>query len=406
MTVANLTRETVSKFSTTEGLYWDATLKGFGYFVRKDSSGTLRQSYLIQYRANGVQRKQKLGSAPPLTVDNARKMAMRLLGQVLDGKDPAAEKEAKKVESALTFEKAVDQYLRIKQDEVREGRLRPATLKVSTLYLTGAKYFPNLHRLPLARITQSAIAERLDAIHLDSGMVTASRARAHLSAFFTWSMRRGHAPSNPVALTEKLKKAPSRDRVLSDSELATLWKACDADTINNGQFGKIIKLLVLTGCRRSEIGGLKWSEIDSQSLTIPAERSKNHRAHIISLTDQMRAVVESVPHMLSRDHLFGLRANGFNSWQRQPINDCLEKAWKIHDIRRTVATGMINLGIQPHIVEAVLNHAGGHKAGVAGIYNRATYDREMRNALKRWGEHVASIVSGKTKSNVVSLLRA
>ena len=79
--------------------------------------------------------------------------------------------------------------------------------------------------------------------------------------------------------------------------------------------------------------------------------------------------------------------------------------WTIHDLRRTVATGMAELGVQPHIIEALLNHVSGHKGGVAGIYNRATYDKEKREALNLWGEHVLSVIEGRG-AKVLPLKRA
>src|SRR5262249_24138794 len=136
--------------------------------------------------------------------------------------------------------------------------------------------------------------------------------------------------------------------------------------------------------------------------TLPGERTKNGRKHILPITSLMASIIESVPRMLNRDHLFGTRADGFTRWQKCHLDDGITEPWTLHDIRRSVSTHMAEIGIQPHIIEAVLNHASGHKAGIAGIYNRATYAREMKSALAVWADHVRAIVNG-TERKVVPL---
>src|SRR6516162_8456658 len=141
MTIANLNRQTIAALPDVDGYWWDASLKGFGYLQRTDAGGTLRKSFTIQYRFAGKQRKIKLGDANKLNVDAARKKAAKLFGQILNGTDPQAAKDAERIEAAkLTFAGAVEQYLQMKA-----GELRPSSLKSLTLYLTGARYFPSLH---------------------------------------------------------------------------------------------------------------------------------------------------------------------------------------------------------------------------------------------------------------------
>jgi integrase len=188
--------------------------------------------------------------------------------------------------------------------------------------------------------------------------------------------------------------------VLTDGELAELWAA-----LGNDQFSDIVRLLILTGQRREEIGGLLWSEIDFDRalIALPPERTKNKRQHELPLSTQASAILQRQSRRKGRDFVFGLGNGGFSGW-----SDCkarLDNAilikrghkakpmphWCLHDLRRTVATGTAELGVQPHIIEAVLNHVSGHKAGVAGIYNRARYVGEMRDGLQRWAEHVERI---------------
>ena len=141
-------------------------------------------------------------------------------------------------------------------------------------------------------------------------------------------------------------------------------------------------------------------------MTIPAARSKNARAHTLPLPEAAARVITSVPQMAGRDQLFGERAEGgFVSWERfKRLLDerCGVTDWTIHDLRRTAATGMATIGVQPHIIEQILNHQSGHRRGVAGVYNRSSYEREVRAALARCADHVRSLVE-KTERKVVPL---
>jgi integrase len=402
MTIAKLERKTITKLPATDGVWWDDSLKGFGYLQRTDASGALRKSFVLQYRFGKQQRKIKLGDAAKLNADQARKIAIKLFGQILEGVDPQAVKEAERIEAAkLTFAQAVDQYLEMKKAEVR-----PASLKLAELYLSGTKYFPTLHRKPIDSITRADIAPHLDRIGVDSGTASAGRARAHLSSLFRWALRRGHCRENPVLATEAPKIEAERERVLSADELRQVWNGCGDD-----DYGRIIRLLILTGCRREEIGGLRWSEInlDQGTLTIPAERSKNHRAHTLPLSAMALDILRAVPQRDGRDHLFGQRSDGFQTWahSKRALLKAVGamKEWRLHDLRHTLSTGLNELGVEPHHVEAILNHVSGHKDVVAGRYNHAQYRSQMAQALALWADHVRAVVTG-TAPKVVALKRS
>jgi integrase len=181
-----------------------------------------------------------------------------------------------------------------------------------------------------------------------------------------------------------------------DAEIVMLWGACGDDA-----FGKIIKLLLLTGARRSEVCGMRWSEIDMETgvWSLPSERTKNKRAHTLPLPPMAMEIIRTVPHIVGRDFLFGERSSVLGFTQQAEAKRDLDtrlgewvKPWTLHDLRRTAATMMADIGIQPHVIEAVLNHVSGHKAGVAGIYNRSAYDKEMKTALLRWADHIRALV--------------
>jgi len=186
----------------------------------------------------------------------------------------------------------------------------------------------------------------------------------------------------------------SRERVLTPSELKKL-----AEGLGTDPFSQIVRLLLLTGQRRNEIGHLRWAEIDlaAKVIVLPPERTKNGRLHELPLSRQALAILERLPRRNSSDFLFSKR--GFNDWDR--VKDQLDQRldlapWRLHDLRRTCATGMAELGVQPHIIEAVLNHVSGHKGGVAGVYNRATYAEPMREALQRWADWLDQITAKPT----------
>jgi integrase len=372
-----------------DAIHFDDDLRGFGYRLRLGSGGKVLRSWIVQYRRAGASRRLLLGPASVLGAEQARAAAKKVLAQIVLGEDPSADRADRRGKDRLTLRSVVDDYLAIKAREVR-----PATLRNVTRYLTGP-YFRPLHGMAVDKVSRKDVASRLLAVERDSAVV-AARARDTLSAFFVWAMQQGLlVENNPVIGTRKPKTGKARERVLTDDELARIWRACDDD-----DHGRIVRLMVLLGGRRQEIGGICWSEIDLDrgTWTLPAERSKNGRAHTLPLMPMALAIIEAVPHMVSRDQLFGDRSDqGFTDWGRK--KDALDAAsggsgWKLHDIRRTVATKMADLGIAPHVIEQILNHQSGHKAGVAGVYNRSVYEREVRAALALWADHIAAIVSG------------
>jgi integrase len=256
-----------------------------------------------------------------------------------------------------------------------------------------------LRGLSALKLSRRDIANHLSAVEAEKGPVTAARVRTALSACFNWAIREGYEiPSNPVAGTNRPPEPPSRSRVLTDAELAQLWHA-----LPEGPFGDIIRLLILTGQRREEIGGLRWDEVGPAELTLPPERTKNRRTHTIPLAPTAAAILARQARL--GQWVFGPGGSRrYATWTHpKAALPALAAPWRIHDIRRSVATGMAELGVLPHVIEAVLNHVSGSRAGVAGIYNRARYSEEMRTALERWSEHVApwGYVSGPLSRNDV-----
>jgi len=379
---------------------WDAghreAVKGFG--ARRQRGDPV---YVIKYRVHGRQRFVTIGRhGSPWTPDKARREAKRMLGLVADGKDPQAEKLEARERAAGTLGRVAADYLKH-----AKKKQKPRSYSETERHLL-INWKP-LHAVSAFHLRRRQVAARLAEIEVERGAVTAARARAALSAMFNWAIREGYdIAANPVLGTNRPTEPKSRERVLTDSEVADIWRACGDD-----DYGRIIKLLLLTAQRRDEVGGMRWAEVDGDTWTIPGNRTKNHREHAMPLCDSALELIAASQRRNDRDFVFGEgprhkgdQHRGFSGWSKAKaaLDERILEArgsaatsldWRLHDLRRTAATVMADrLGVLPHIVEAILNHVSGHRAGVAGVYNRARYAAEMRNALERWAEHVETLI--------------
>jgi integrase len=364
---------------------FDSELSGFALRVRNGQS-----SWIIQYRFQGKQRRLTLGKT--LTAAQARGKAKKLLARIELEDDPAAEKDEQRKAQALSLGSLLDDYLATSAKVRRRN-----TMQMLRLYLATGDYFRALRSMPASAVKKADVARAIRKIEEGHGSVSAVRARASLSSAFSWAMREGMVESNPTIGTNKPADSKPRERVLSDQELAAVWNASGDD-----HFGRIVRLLVLTGCRVDEIGKLRWVEIDREkrAIALPGERTKNKRAHTI-VSDAAIKIVECVPRVVGMQHVFGGAADsGFWPWGRSKAAldarlDGEVKAWVLHDLRRSCATGMAELGVAPHVIEMALNHQSGSKGGIAGIYNRSRYAKEAAQAFALWSDHVAKIAGAK-----------
>jgi integrase len=381
-----------------DDVVWDTQVENFGLRLRRHSGG-VRRVFICQYRVFSRSRRHTIGAASKLTLVQARDAAKKVLARVQLGGDPQGDKAARRVEAGKTLGNAIELYLAAKARHVR-----PATLRSLRLYLTGS-YFKPLHRAPLTEIKRADIAARLTIIDRDRGQAPALAARRAINAMFSWAMEEGLVDANPVIGTRQPPAAPSRDRVLTDAELIAIWNAAGDD-----DYGRVIRLLILTGARRQEVGGIRWDEFDLGAgvWTLPAMRSKNHRSHMLPLPPAALEILAAVPRN-GREFVFGERSGaGFATWSRHKegldrlLGDTVAP-WTVHDLRRTFATRLADISVEPHIIEALLGHFSGHRAGVAGVYNRSSYEGAMKAALARWAEHVAALVGGRKSSNIVAL---
>lgn len=391
-----LTEAAISKLSgkTTTGdiILFDDDLPGFGLRIRAGGS----RNWVFQYKLGPKHRRMTLGKYPALHPAKARETAAKLHAEVKLGNDPAGAKADKQAKAGETFGAILRTYL-----ARRRGQVRASTYGENERHLD--RNLQPLHRLRLDKVDRRAVAAQLARLTSEAGPTQANRTRASLSKFLNWCAGEGLVETNAAAFTNRNKERP-RERVLSNDELKTVWNA-----LPTGDYGDIIKLLILTGQRANEIALLRWSEIDLRGvIALPAERTKNRRAHFVPMSAAVRAILEALPRRDGRDFVFGTGQGGFSGWSR--CKSRLDEAakippWIVHDIRRSVATGMAEIGILPHVIEAVLNHVSGHKSGVAGLYNKSSYESEKTAALTRWAEHVLAIVEGR-KSNVAPMKRA
>jgi integrase len=314
----------------------------------------------------------------PWTVETARAKALELLAALANGANPFAEEESTGAD--VTFGSEAERYLVRKQ-----ASLAARTYVEVRRHL--CDYAAPLHKLPIAEIDRRAIAVLLGQIETSSGASSRNRLRSSLSAFWAWAIAEGLTENNPVQGTMKADEGTSRARVLTEEEIRQLWRA-----LGDNRFSEIVRLLLLTACRRTEIGSLAWNEIDlgRKLIVLPPARTKNGRGLELPLSTQALAVIDRVPRRNTTPFLFS-DVNGYKGWDQDKLRLDARLGiapYRIHDLRRTTATGMAELGVLPHHIEAVLNHQSGSRAGVAGIYNRSKLIEPMREALQKWADHI------------------
>ena len=293
-------------------------------------------------------------------------------------------------------------YLPQKKLKLRERSYRELERHLSV-------HFKPLHHIPLRQVAAGDVSARYLTLANTAGRTTATNAWRSLSALFAWGMRQGLVDRNPCLGVERFPDR-KRDRVLSAAEIKAVWDATSGDD----DYSAIIRLLLLCGARASEIGGLRWDEIYSDRIVLPAERVKTNRQHMIFLTKTMRDILDSRKRRLGKEHVFGRRRESpFTGWGESKIAlDARIKAtgatmeWRVHDLRRTFVTGASELQIAPHVIEAAIGHASGFRHGVGGVYNRAQLEGPIRHALNVWDAHVREIAEGRVGGDRVVPLRA
>jgi len=387
--------------SKSEYIAWDDELRGFGVRVRNN-----KRTWIFQYKIGGRQHRIRLGG-DELDCTRARLIAVSQRGKVSEAKlghgdDPAIEREKIKAESkpqakGKTLASLITDYL-----DARVGTMRVNSYGETRRHLE--KHFAPLHNLALSNIQRADVAARVREIAKASGPVAANRSRASLSAMFTWAIGEGLCDQNPVVGTNKQEENGPRERSLSDAETAAVWLAAPEN-----DYGRIVRLILLTGCRRNEISALQWPEIDlkEKTITLPGERAKNKQKHVVPLSDAAVAILKDIPQRANRDFVFGVGKGGYSGYSKSKAEFValvgLKEDWTLHDLRRTVRTGLGKLGIQPHIAEATLNHL---PPKLIRTYDRNSYADEKRAALNQWAMHLKTVIAQATGANVTALRKS
>jgi integrase len=389
-TIASLERDP----ARAEYVVWCADVPCFGIRLRGDS-----KTYIDQTRVNGRVVKSTIGDVNKIALADALAIARKHFAEARLGVHPGADRAKAKAEAAeakLTLGYVSDQYLAAK-----EGELSNATYEAARRYFE--KHWGPLRHLPLSRIDRRLAAARLRELISEHGRSSAARARTNLSALFRWAMGEGLVDHNPTMGTNDPERGITpRQCVLEDEAIKAVWHACLDD-----DFGRIVRLLILTGCRRDEIGALRWEEINSGMLVIREDRVKNRHALRLPLPEAALDILRAIPRG-DGACVFGSPGHGFTGWSAAKrkldarLADASMPNWRLHDLRRTMRTGLGRLGIPPHVAELAINHV---KRGIVKDYDHYSYEGEIGNALAQWASHVMAIVEGR-KSNVVPMRTA
>jgi integrase len=399
-----------------------------GLFLIVQPSGAM--SWGVRYRFAGAPKKFTVGTYPGISLKAARELASEALTSVARGIDPSAQKKAAKTAKRLSdaeAENTVEAVVNRFKAEYLEEFSRPATI-AETSRMLNKEFVGAYGNRSLMSITDSDIAKLIGGIKRRGSPVMANRLLGRLKKLFAWAVSQKIVMISPCKDIDPPAPEQSRERVLSESELAHIWRAAGK---LDWPFGPIFQLLILTGARRDEVADARWSEydLDQRLWTIPRERTKNGREHIVPLSPAAVGILEKLPRVESklglvftttgetpvqgfsrvRDRvaahaLASMRQEGSESG-RKP-EDIELPHWTLHDFRRTVATGLQRLRIDLIVVEKILNHTSGSLRGVAGIYARHAFTDEKRAALDLWSRHVEAIVRGAPVGNVVDLALA
>jgi integrase len=367
---------------------WDAKLPGFG--VRVSPTGT--KSFVLLYRFAGSPRRLTLGRYPVLALAEARQLAREALNQVARGIDPQQGKKRKT--APPSFAGIVEEFVRVHCERRNRGRTRTETARI--LRFDFVSRWP---RRDAQDITRKDVLAVLDSIVERGSPVAANNALSAIRKFFNWCLERGLIEGNPCNAIKKPTKPVARDRVLSDDELRSVWKASEAIGY---PFGPLVQLLILTGQRRNEVTSMRWPDIDFEPAiwSIPGEFTKNGKPHLVPLAPAVVARISSLPR-LHETLVFPARGNanatfsGFSKLKTRMDELSGVSGWTLHDLRRSAATHLGRLGVAPHVVERILNHASGSFRGVAGVYNRFHYLPEMREGLERWAQHIEQLTGAQ-----------
>lgn len=397
MATGKISKRTVDSLEpgTRTEILWDIELKGFGAKVTPSGSVT----YIIQFRMGGRESKTRrytIGThGSPWTPTTARTEAERLLVIVAQGIDPVdADKQRRREAVDLAFSNYAAHFTKT----CKGDGWAKLVARVIRLHLE-----PVLRDKPITQILRPDIVAVLDNMPPEQ-VANRRNVFAVMRRLFRWAVSRGDLDRNPMEGMDTPPAVQPRDRWLRDEELRKIWKATPQC---HPCFGPIVRLLITTGQRREEVSGMRWEELDREEAiwTLPSTRSKNKESNVIALNTlamtelDAQAGGDDWPRKgLVFSTSTGTRFAGFHKGKLAIDAEIEEQhgeplqPWRLHDLRRTLATNFQRLGVRFEVTEAVLNHVSGARAGVAGIYQRHDWKPEKRKALDAWNDHLAMVI--------------
>ena len=370
-----------------------------GLYLVVQPSGA--KSWAVRYRHVGRPRKHTLGPYPRIDLKTARELGGKALRVTAEGRDIANEKKQARAAQADSIDAVVQRFI---ERHVRRN-YRPRSLKEAERLLR-VHVVSSWRGRAIDSITRRDIRDLLDKIVDGGAPIVANRVHSITRKLFNWCLEHEIIAVSPCVGIKPPIEENSRDRVLDDEELKLVWRAAD----NLGPpFGLVVQLLILTGQRRGEVVNMEWGEINIEKRlwSLPRERVKNDRAHDVPLAPQVFDVLRHVPRISGR-FIFSINGenpiNGFGK-NKDRLDALLPSdmaAWIIHDLRRSVASGMAKLGVSLPVIEKILNHVSGSFSGIVAVYQRHDFADEKRKALEAWANHVAAVVADNP-AKVVSL---
>lgn len=347
-----------------------------GFSLRVFPTG--RKVFTVKYRYGLKQRRLPIGVHPRMSLAEARIKAIEALRLIDDGIDPAARRRQLGMKVEAICGDFIRQYARPRNRSWKEAE---RILEREFVAAHGQRDIREIKRHDILELMDGAI-ER-------GASYQANRIHSNLRKLFNWCMERGIVEVSPVMGTKPPTREQARDRVLNDDEIRAVLKVCANEPYPFGQF---VPLLLATAQRRGELSQLKWSQVDldAKQWVIPAGLSKNGKPHVVPLNDFAIRLLAEIPRLTDDcDWVFSTTRrspiSGFSKALRHIHTESETSEWRLHDLRRTAASGMARAGIAPHVIEKVLNHISGTISGVAAVYNRYGYDAERREALDKWG---------------------
>jgi len=363
---------------------------------------TGKRAWCVRYRHNGRSRKLTIGPWPAVDLSAARNLGAKALRAAAEGRDPATEKKQARAMRADGIEAVASRFIELHCRRANRPRTAEETARLLKLHV-----LPRWRGRLVGEITRRDVLEILDLVVEAGTPIAANRTLSAVRKMFNWCVARDIITVSPCAGVKPPTPERSRDRVLTDSELRLVWQAAGAIGY---PFGSAVELLILTGQRRDEVAKMEWSEVDlnARLWILPRGRVKNNQQHEVPLSDAAVAVLGEFPRIGTRFAFTTTgecASNGYSKNKRR-LDALLPPdmpPWRLHDLRRTVASGMARLGINLPVIEKVLNHSSGSFAGIVGVYQRHSFAEEKRVALNVWGRFVGGLVSEVPPTKVVAL---